>query len=134
MEAAGLPPEWTLSQLWAEGRHSLPSGPHGQIRLLGMQSQLVGAQRVASLLLMRSTPSLILPQEAVSLLQSLLMPNLAADCPPALVAEWQDNKRPEILLSTSSRAHRTPHLSCSLYKLGAIVCIFRWREQSTLAS
>ena len=67
MEQAGLPPEQTLMQLWAEGRHVLPSGPHGVIKLLGVQSQLVGSQHVASVLHMRTAPSFILPPEQVRL-------------------------------------------------------------------
>ncbi len=65
VEAAGLPPEQTLSQLWAEGRHELPEGQHGLIRLLGVHSILVGPQRMASVLLRRTTPSLILSPEQV---------------------------------------------------------------------
>ena len=65
LEAAALPPERTLSQLWAEGRDLLPSGAHGCVKLLGLQSQLVGSQRVVSVLHMRSTPSLLLPPAQV---------------------------------------------------------------------
>ena len=68
VEAAGLPPEQSLSQLWAEGRHELQNGQHTSIRLLGVQGQLVGSQRVASVLLMRTSPSFILPSEEVRLL------------------------------------------------------------------
>ncbi len=68
VEAAGLPPEQSLSQLWAEGRHELQNGQYTSIRLLGVQGQLVGSHRVASVLLMRTSPSLFLPSEEVCLL------------------------------------------------------------------
>ena len=65
VEAAGLPPEQTLSQLWAEGGHELPTGQHSLIRLLGVQSLLVGVQRMASVLLLCTTPSFILRLDQV---------------------------------------------------------------------
>ena len=64
-------PEQTLSELWATGRHELPLGQSSSIRLLGVQSQLIGLQRMASVLLMRTTPSLVLQSEQVCLLTSL---------------------------------------------------------------
>ena len=67
VEEAGLPPKQSLLQLWAEGRHVLPSGPHSVIKLLGVQSQLVGSQHVASVLHMHTAPSCILPPEQVRL-------------------------------------------------------------------
>jgi len=73
VEAAGLPPEQSLSQLWAEGRHELQNGQYTSIRLLGVQGQLVGSHRVASVLLMRTSPSLILPSEEVCLLCLFLL-------------------------------------------------------------
>ena len=68
VEAAGLAPEQTLSQLWAEGRHELPAGQHSFIRLLGVQSLLVGPQRMTSVLLLHTTPSLTLRLEQVRVL------------------------------------------------------------------
>lgn len=75
VEAAGLPSEQTLSQLWAAGRHELPDGHLGLIRLLGVQSLLVGPQRIASVLLMRTTPSFILSPEQVRLLWTACFPS-----------------------------------------------------------
>ena len=80
LEAAALPPERTLSQLWAEGRDLLPSGAHDRVKLLGLQSQLIGSQRVVAVLHMRSTPSLLLPPAQVRVTRSISGSRLQAVC------------------------------------------------------